>query len=48
MLLICTVGLIVLYYMNKYDVMNLTFEDVLHMIMDPILKSIAQKFGINK
>ena len=48
MLLVCALGLIVLYYMNKYDAQNLTVEDVLHMIMDPILKSIAQKFGINK
>ena len=48
MLLACAFGLIVLYYMNKYDAQNLTFEDVLHRIMDPILKSIAQKIGINK
>ena len=47
MLLICTVGLIALYYMNKFDAQNFTVEDVLHMVMDPILKSIGQKFGIN-
>lgn len=47
MLLFCTVGLIALYYMNKLDAQNFTFGDVLHMLMDPILKSIGQKFGIN-